>query len=93
MMNSVISGTKAKQDGHKYEEECVHLLNERFGGDHKTDGRPQTKVDVYDNEGTNKYSVKNVSKNHTQVALLSSKKFIDYFGISDSHCEYFIKMF
>ena len=93
IMNSVISGTKAKKDGHKYEEECVHLLNKRFGGDHKTDGRPQTKVDVYDNEGTNKYSVKNVSKNHTQVALLSSKKFIDYFGISDSHCEYFIKMF
>ena len=52
-MNSILAGKKAKSDGHKYEEICVDLLNERYGGDHKTDGRPQTKVDVYDNEGTN----------------------------------------
>lgn len=92
-MNSILAGKKAKSDGHKYEEICVDLLNERYGGDHKTDGRPQTKVDVYDNEGTNKYSVKNVSKNHTQVALLSSKKFIDHFDLRDSNCESFINMF
>ena len=91
-MNSVISGTKAKQDGHKYEEECVHLLNERFGGDHKTDGRPQTKVDMYEETSKRKYSIKSISKNHTQVALLSTEKFIKHFKIK-GHSESFLRMF
>ena len=92
-MNSTLAGKKAKADGHKYEVDCVAMLNKLFGGDHATDGRPQTKVDVYDKEGVNTYSVKNVSKNHTQVALLSSQKFIDYFNLTGSGCEQFINMF
>ena len=83
-MNAVEAGRLAKAQGHEYERDLTDTMNEMFGGDHVTDGRPQTKVDIYDNESTTAYSVKNVSKNHTQVALLSSRKFIEYFGLEDT---------
>jgi hypothetical protein len=74
-MNATDAGRLAKAEGHEYERDLPAYLNEIFGGDHVTDGRPSTKVDVYDNASGIAYSVKNVSKNHTQVALLSSRKF------------------
>ena len=92
-MNATEAGRIAKLEGHAFEHDFSTYLNEWFGGDHVVDGRPQTKVDIYDNETANAYSVKNVSKNHTQVALLSSRKFIEYFDLKDTFCATFIRMF
>ena len=92
-MNAVEAGRLAKAQGHDYERDLTDTMNEMFGGDHVTDGRPHTKVDIYDNESTTAYSVKNVSKNHTQVALLSSRKFIQYFDLEDTLPALFIRLF
>ena len=92
-MNATEAGRLAKAQGHDYERDLTDTMNEMFGGDHVTDGRPQTKVDIYDNESTTAYSVKNVSKNHTQVALLSSRKFIQYFDLEDTLPALFIRLF
>ena len=92
-MNAVEAGRLAKAQGHEYERDLTATMNEMFGGDHVTDGRPQTKVDIYDNDSTTAYSVKNVSKNHTQVALLSSRKFIEYFDLEDTFPALFIRLF
>ena len=90
---AIEAGRLAKAEGHEYERDLPAYLNEIFGGDHVTDGRPNTKVDVYDNDTGIAYSVKNVSKNHTQVALLSSRKFVEYFGLQGTDCETFVRMF
>ena len=92
-MNATEAGRIAKAEGHQLERDLPTIMNEMFGGDHVTDGRPQTKVDIYDNESTTAYSVKNVSKNHTQVALLSSRKFIQYFDLEDTLPALFIRLF
>ena len=75
-MNATEAGRLAKSEGHAYERDLPAYLNEAFGGDHVVNGRPDTKVDVYDNDSGIAYSVKNVSKNHTQVALLSSRTLV-----------------
>ncbi len=64
-----------------------------FGGNHKVDGRPSTKVDIHETNSGRKYSVKNVTKNHTQVALLSASKFIKHFKLKGTESEAFINMF
>jgi len=92
-MNSTEAGRLAKAEGHAYERDLPAYLNEAFGGDHVVNGRPDTKVDVYDNDSGIAYSVKNVSKNHTQVALLSSRKFIEYFGLQETFPALFIRLF
>ena len=92
-MNATEAGRIAKAEGHAFEHDLPSYLNEWVGGDHVVDGRPQTKVDIYDNETANAYSVKNVSKNHTPVALLSSRKFIEYFDLKDTLVATFIRMF
>jgi len=92
-MNATEAGRIAKAEGHELERDLPAYLNELFGGDHVVNGRPDTKVDVYDNETGVAYSVKNVSKNHTQVALLSSRRFIEYFCLQGTDCETFVRMF
>ena len=92
-MNATEAGRIAKAEGHQLERDLPALMNEMFGGDHVTNGRPDTKVDIYDNETATAYSVKNVSKNHTQVALLSSRKFIEYFDLQDTLPALFIRLF
>lgn len=92
-MNATEAGRIAKREGHAFEHDLPSYLNEWFGGDHVVDGRPQTKVDIYDNESATAYSVKNVSKNHTQVALLSSRKFIEYFNLEGTLTATFIRVF
>ena len=92
-MNATEAGRIAKAEGHESpERDLPAYLNELFGGDHVVNGRPDTKVDVYDNETGVAYSVKNVSKNHTQVAL-SSRRFIEYFCLQGTDCETFVRMF
>ena len=49
-MNAIEAGRLAKAEGHELERDLPALMNEMFGGDHVTNGRPDTKVDIYDNE-------------------------------------------
>ena len=47
---------------------------------------------MYEETSKRKYSIKSISKNHTQVALLSTEKFIKHFKIK-GHSESFLRMF
>ena len=92
MTASITAGKKAKKAGHEFEHKLAALFDQLFGGEHKVDGRPQTKVDMYEENSKRKYSLKSISKNHTQVALLSTEKFIKHFKIR-GHSETFLRMF
>ena len=92
MTASITAGRNAKKAGHEFEHKLAALFDELFGGEHKVDGRPQTKVDMYEENSKRKYSLKSISKNHTQVALLSTEKFIKHFKIK-GHSETFLRMF
>ena len=92
MTAAAIAGKTAKRAGHEYEHKLAALFDNLFGGEHKVDGRPQTKVDMYEENTNRKYSIKSISKNHTQVALLSTEKFIKHFKIR-GHSETFLRMF
>ena len=92
MTASITAGRNAKKAGHEFEHKLAALFDELFGGEHKVDGRPQTKVDMYEENSKRKYSIKSISKNHTQVALLSTEKFIKHFKIR-GHSETFLRMF
>ena len=92
MTASITAGRNAKKAGHEFEHKLAALFDELFGGEHKVDGRPQTKVDMYEETSKRKYSIKSISKNHTQVALLSTEKFIKHFKIR-GHSETFLRMF
>ena len=92
MTASITAGKKAKKAGHEFEHKLAALFDQLFGGEHKVDGRPQTKVDMYEETSKRKYSIKSISKNHTQVALLSTEKFIKHFKIK-GHSESFLRMF
>tara|TARA_B100001057_G_scaffold482645_1_gene558356 strand:+ start:6253 stop:6993 length:741 start_codon:yes stop_codon:yes gene_type:complete len=92
MTASITAGKKAKKAGHEFEHKLAALFDQLFGGEHKVDGRPQTKVDMYEETSKRKYSIKSISKNHTQVALLSTEKFIKHFKIK-GHSETFLRMF
>ena len=93
MTAAVTAGKNAKKKGHEFEHHIAATFNKLFGGDHHGDGGPQTKVDVYDKEGNQtKYSCKSMSKNHTQVALLSTQGFIEHFKIKGNNKQ-FLDMF
>ena len=92
MTAAAIAGKTAKRVGHEYEHRLAELFDSLFGGEHKVDGRPQTKVDMYEENTKRRYSIKSISKNHTQVALLSTEKFIKHFKIR-GHSETFLRMF
>ena len=93
MTAAVTAGKNAKKKGHEFEHHIAATFNKLFGGDHHVDGGPQTKVDVYDKEGNQtKYSCKSMSKNHTQVALLSTQGFIEHFKIKGNNKQ-FLDMF
>jgi len=93
MTTRAVAGRKAKKDGHEFEHRLAATFDELFGGDHKVDGRPCTKVDIMETISNRKYSVKSASKNHTQVALLSAEKFIKHFKLKGTHSETFIRQF
>ena len=48
MTAAAIAGKTAKRVGHEYEHRLAELFDSLFGGEHKVDGRPQTKVDMYE---------------------------------------------
>jgi hypothetical protein len=79
----IIAGTEAKKDGHLYEQKICSWLNDNFSGVHVVEGGNKTKVDIV-NLTTNKtYSLKSVSKNHTQCHLTSTSRWCEYFDIDD----------
>ena len=41
-----VAGRKAKRVGHEKEAFVCAWLNENYGGDHKVDGKPNTKQDI-----------------------------------------------
>ena len=74
-----VAGRKAKRVGHEKEAFVCAWLNENYGGDHKVDGKPNTKQDI--TSSLNTYSLKSVSKNHTQCHLTSTARWVEFFQL------------
>lgn len=78
----VSAGAQAKKVGHENEHKIASWLNDNFPGNHVVDGKPSTKQDIINEEYGISYSLKSVSKNHTQCHLTSTNKWCEYFGIA-----------
>lgn len=79
----ILAGIKSKKDGHLNEEKICNWLNENFLGTHVVQGGNKTKVDILNVDSSLTYSLKSVSKNHTQCHLTSTSKWCEYFEIED----------
>lgn len=77
----VTAGTEAKRIGHINEQRICDWLNTKVAG-HIVDGKPKTKQDIINRETNVSYSLKSVSKNHTQCHLTSTERWCEFFGIS-----------
>tara|TARA_B100000927_G_scaffold290637_1_gene290050 strand:+ start:7060 stop:7788 length:729 start_codon:yes stop_codon:yes gene_type:complete len=93
MVTSQIAGRNAKKAGHEFEHRLALTFDNLFGGKHKVDGRSNTKVDIVEENSNWKYSVKSASKNHTQVGLYSTSKWIEHFKLEGTLCELFLTQF
>jgi hypothetical protein len=80
----ILAGTNAKRDGHLNEQKICTWLNENLPGTHIVEGGNKTKVDIANVDSLLTYSLKSVSKNHTQCHLTSTSKWCEYFEIQDS---------
>ena len=80
----ILAGIKSKKDGHLNEEKICNWLNENFLGTHVVQGGNKTKVDILNVDSSLTYSLKSVSKNHTQCHLTSTSKWCEYFEIEDA---------
>jgi hypothetical protein len=76
----IIAGTEAKRIGHLNEQRICDWLNTQTAG-HVVDGKPKTKQDIINLEKGISYSLKSVSKNHTQCHLTSTEKWCEFFSI------------
>ena len=76
----VTSGTEAKRIGHINEQRICDWLNTKVAG-HIVDGKPKTKQDIINRETNVSYSLKSVSKNHTQCHLTSTERWCEFFSI------------
>jgi hypothetical protein len=85
----VIAGTKAKSVGHANEHKVCAWLNTLNEGLHVVDGKPKTKQDIINVTTGKSYSLKSVSKNHTQCHLTSTDKWCNYFNISGNLKKWF----
>jgi hypothetical protein len=79
--NRVLAGLKAKKDGHNEEERICAWLNEQYAGTYVLDAKNKTKVDILNITNQKSYSLKSVSKNHTQCHLTSTSRWCEYFNI------------
>ena len=93
MVASQIAGKNAKVAGHEFEHKLAATFDNLFGGKHTVDGKPNTKVDIKEETRDWNYSVKSVSKNHTQVGLYSTSKWIKHFKLSNTLCGEFLTQF
>lgn len=82
----VAAGRKGKLGGHKFERAFALF----HGGEIK--GGSRTKVDVILPDGRGKISLKNPTKNHTQISLYSPRSWKSHFGITGA-AEAFIDLF
>ena len=78
--NQIAAGKEAKKVGHINEQRICDLLNIVEAG-HIVDGKPNTKQDIINTNTGVAFSLKSVSKNHTQCHLASKKRWIEYFDI------------
>lgn len=76
----IIAGTEAKRIGHVNEQRICDWLNTQTAG-HVVDGKPKTKQDIINVSKGISYSLKSVSKNHTQCHLTSTEKWCEFFNI------------
>ena len=76
----VTAGTEAKRIGHINEQRICDWLNTKVAG-HIVDGKPKTKQDIINRETNVSYSLKSVSKNHTQCHLTSTERWCEFFSI------------
>jgi hypothetical protein len=79
--NRVLAGLKAKKDGHGEEERICAWLNEQYAGTYVLDAKNKTKVDILNITNQKAFSLKSVSKNHTQCHLTSTSRWCEYFDI------------
>jgi hypothetical protein len=91
--NQVIAGSEAKKIGHLNEQKICTWMNNNFSGNHIVDGGTKTKVDIINLDSSKTYSVKSVSKNHTQCHLTSSSRWCDYFHIGGKLENWFMQFF
>ncbi len=89
----IIAGQTAKKEGHINEERICKWLNENYEGTFVVDGKPNTKVDIINLDTNTSYSLKSVSKNHTQCHLTSSNRWCEYFHIEGKLKKWFIQFF
>jgi len=80
----IIAGTEAKRVGHLQEEAICSWLNDHYEGSFIVEGGNKTKVDILNITNQKTYSLKSVSKKHTQCHLTSTSKWCEYFGIDGS---------
>lgn len=78
----VIAGAEAKRIGHINEHRVCDWLNSFNEGVCVVDGKPKTKQDIINVDSGKSYSLKSVSKNHTQCHLTSVEKWCQFFDIS-----------
>ena len=76
----ITAGTEAKRIGHINEQRICDWLNTKSAG-HVVDGKPKTKQDIINKETGISYSLKSVSKNHTQCHLTSTERWCEFFSI------------
>jgi uncharacterized protein (UPF0297 family) len=91
--NRVNAGKTSKLLGHHNEHKICSWLNETFDGSFIVDGKPNTKVDILDTKNEISYSVKSVSKKHTQCHLTSSKRWCEHFQIDGKLGNWFMQFF
>jgi hypothetical protein len=89
----VLAGKTAKQQGHINETKICQWLNENYDGTFVVDGKPNTKVDIINIDTQTSYSLKSVSKNHTQCHLTSSNRWCEYFNIDGKLKSWFMQFF
>lgn len=85
----IIAGKEAKREGHLFEGSVCSWLNDQFEGHFIVDGGNKTKIDILNTFNQKKYSLKSVSKNHTQCHLTSTTKWCEYFGIDEKLRDWF----
>lgn len=89
----VLAGKTAKQVGHLNEHKVCEWLHQSFGGNFVVDGKPKTKQDIINLDTNESYSLKSVSKNHTQCHLTSSSRWCEYFHIQGKLQKWFMQFF
>jgi hypothetical protein len=88
-ITQVLAGQKAKMVGHLQEERVCQWLNQNYSGNHILHAGSKTKIDILNESLQIGYSLKSVSKNHTQCHLTSTKRWCEFFDLPTDLCNWF----